>query len=208
MGYGTNFESSTWNYRHRDWLPDADGPSHLLDSIGLRDCTLTRGMSEFCGSLVVDHYASDSSTGLSARLQRPGRRRASASAWPMTARWRSAVDPRSTSMTVNSPAEKVKMWQSYPVDVAMLVFMAMFPADFVSRFVDELEPELVQAAKEICPDFMFRCNPLFASQVPIALRDTVRQRMAGARVEMYRDDDWPEYEKLRNILSRHYTLQD
>lgn len=206
MGYGTNFESSTWNYRHRGWTPDADGPSQFLDTIGLRDCTLTRGMSEFCGSLVVDHYASALVEESLRSIAAPGseKRFRKRLAYDSAVAFRGG--PPVDLDTRELPTKKVKMWQSYPVDVAMLAFMAMYPPDVVGRFVDELEPELVQAVQDVRPDFMFRCNPLFADQVPIALRDTVRQRMADAGVEMYRDDDWPEYEKLRSILARHYTL--
>ena len=104
------------------------------------------------------------------------------------------------------PHRKIQMWQSYGMDFALIILMALYPPTFVRRFIKEPDTGVLEAASDIRPDFAFRCNPMFVQQTAPRVRDTVVQRMTAADIEMYGDADWVEYEKLRRILARHYTL--
>ncbi len=101
------------------------------------------------------------------------------------------------------PHRRIQLWQSYRMDFALIVLMALYPPTFVRRFVKEPDTGVLEAASDIRPDFAFRCNPMFVQQIPPHLRDTVVQRMTTTDIEMYGNADWVEYEKLRRILASH-----
>jgi hypothetical protein len=205
VGFGTHLAASPSYLQPRGWEP-RDLTAPLLSAAGLRDCTLTRGLTEFGTSLVVDRYAPDAAGDVLASAGRRG----SAKVFRKRLIYDSAVayrgGPRVDIENRRLPQRKIRLWQSYGMDFALIILMALYPPQFVRRFVSDVEPEVLHAAREIRPDFAFRCNPSFVQHMPPRVREMVVQRMATAGVEMYGDADWLEYEKLRRILASHYPI--
>ena len=205
VGFGTHLAASPLYLRPRGWEP-RDPTAPLISAAGLRDGTLTRGLTEFGTSLIVDRYAPGVADDSLSSAARSG----SAKMFRKRLIYDSAVafrgGPRVDIENRRPPYRKIQLWQSYTMDFALIVLMALYPPQFVRRFINKPESGILEAASDIRPDFAFRCNPMFVQQIPPHLRDTVVQRMTTADIEMYGDADWVEYEKLRRILASHYTL--
>jgi cyanophycin synthetase len=205
VGFGTHLAASPSYLRPREWEP-RDLTAPLLSAAGLRDRTLTRGLTEFGTSLIVDRYAPDVAGDALASVGRRG----SAKMFRKRLIYDSAVafrgGPRVDIENRRLPHRKIRLWQSYGMDFALIILMALYPPEFVRRFIKNVESGVLEAARDIRPDFAFRCNPLFVQHIPAHLRDTVTRRMASAGIEMYGDADWVEYEKLRRILASHYPV--
>jgi hypothetical protein len=211
VGRGTNFESSPAHFgapgrtppsRSRNQLP------RIASAVGLRGCDLLSGVTEFGGSLVVHRYAphlvDDALRSLArARSEKGFRKRL---AYDSAVAFRGG--PPAELERRKLPRRKIAMWKSYPVDFAIVAFLTMYPRRFVQGFVDGIDSELLDATSSIRPDFLFRCHPAHLGRIPGHVRPTVMERMAESGLEPYRDDDWPDYEKFRRILSRRYTLPD
>lgn len=210
IGFGTNFESSASSFHRRGWVPNQVDSSPLptfVTATGLRGATYTRGLTEFAGSLVVDRFGPHLVDGSMRSLARSG----AGKGFRKRLAYDSAVAFRggpAVDLDRRMPRTKIRMWRSYPTDFAMVAFMAMYPPRFVEQFVRDVEPDVFEAARQIRPDFLFRNNPLFVTQIPPRMRDTVMRRMGEAGVENYREDDWVEYDKLRRILAVRHDLAD
>lgn len=205
VGFGSHLAASPSYLRPRGLEP-GDATASLISAAGLRDGTLTRGLTEFGTSLIFDRYAPGVADNSLSSVARSG----SAKMFRKRLIYDSAVafrgGPRVDIEHRRLPHRKIQLWQSYGMDFAMIILMALYPPEFVRRFIKEPDMGVLEAASDIRPDFAFRCNPMFVQQIPPRLRNTVVQRMAAADIEMYGDADWVEYEKLRRILAGHYTL--
>lgn len=205
VGFGTHLAASPTYLRARGW-ESRDATAPLVAAAGLRDGTFTRGLTEFGTSMIVDHYAPGVADASLASVARRG----SAKVFRKRLIYDSAVafrgGPAVDIENRRLPRRKVKLWQSYGMDFALVLLMALYPPRFIRRFVKDPEPEVLEAASEIRPNFAFRCNPMFVEQMPPHLRAAITQRMTAAGIEMYGEADWVEYEKLRRILADHYTV--
>jgi hypothetical protein len=209
MGFGTMFDSTPSNFNPAGWDISARRRSPqpaLAEAIGLREYATTRGLTVFGGSMVVDAFRPD----LAERsLGSLARHRSEKSFRKRLAFDTAAAFRRGAPVDLDAlqlPYREIEIGTSYSADFATLAFMTLYPPEFVQRFVRHVERGTLDAARTVRPDFLFRYNPMFIDDIPGELRPTVLRRLAEAGVEMYRDDDWAEYEKFRRILGQHHSL--
>lgn len=210
IGFGSTFDSSPSYFHAAGWSAASrrQPGNPLFEAVGLREHVTTRGLTFLGTSTVVNSLMPDL---VQRSLDSLARNRSEKSF-----RKRLAVENvkafQSGSMVnldaVQLPYRKSKMGISYVADFAMLTFMTLHPPEFIERVVRDVGSGVLDAARRVRPDFLFRYNPMYLEDIQQKFRPTVLSQLSKAGVEMYRDDDWAEYEKFRRILQKSYTLPD
>lgn len=203
ISFGTIFEASAHNYR---LTPAGASRMPLAESIGLYDATFTRGLTEFGTAMIIDTYSPEMIDRSISSLADPGTEK--------RLRKRLLVDvvrhrrgcPAPDFDSYAYPKRKTAFGQSYAIDFLALVFAKFYGREAVSRWVDGLPADLEQKLAEIDFDWVFRFNPHFDVQIPEPLRRSVEERLSGARIERFRDEDWAGYRTVRRMLEEHHSF--
>ena len=202
VGLGTIFEATVWNYR----FSRAKASIPLFDAIGLRDATLTRGLTEFGTAQLMLHYAPELIDGSIISLAPAKSEKRLRKRLLIDATRHRAGGPQPDFDRYEYPKDKLTYGESYPVDFLALLFLRLYGPQLVSRWMDGLDKLDLMALDQIDVGWIYRYNPLFYEDIPGELREGVVRRMRSAAIEPFKETDWPHYRALRDVLTKFHRF--
>jgi len=205
IAFGTIFEASALNYR---LTPTGASSLPLIESIGLHDATFTRGLTEFGTAMIIDAYSPELIEGSIASLADAGSEKSLRKRLlvDVVRHRRDLAAPDFDSYVY--PKRKASFGKSYAIDFLGLIFAKLYGRDAVSRWIDGLPIDTDEALAAIGVDWVFRFNPHFTAQMPEPLRQRIEDRLAGAGVHGFRDEDWAGYHAIRERLAGSHRLPE
>gem|GEM_PF-6733244 len=98
---------------------------------------------------------------------------------------------------------KPKFGDLFTVDVIFLYILKHKGMETVSKIVDGIPQEAVSLVESLSLDWYEKLNPAFLNEIPEKFRKSYLGKLAVAGITPYTDEDWREFQIIRNFLLRY-----
>lgn len=99
-----------------------------------------------------------------------------------------------------------KFGQSFAADFLAFYTIKNAGLDIASHTVSNIPAEVVDLANELSLNFYERVNPIFLEKFPTELLGDLLKKLSDSGILPYTRNDWNEFEKVKELLAKYYSL--
>ena len=203
VAFGTNFESTPWNYGPPKTPPRLNGP---FGAAGTLNISWISGITEFGTSMVVLAYAPEAVKPALQSLADPGSQKYFRKQILIQLAAERLKIPHDIG-ELKLPKDKRVFGTGFLDDLLVPLILQRFGRDFMNRALDKLpDDDLVKDIVASDLSFYYKLNPNHLADIPPAMRPTVLSRAFGAGLEPFNETDFVSYRKVRSLLERYHKF--
>ncbi len=105
------------------------------------------------------------------------------------------------------PVVHFKFGQNFAADFLSFYIIKNAGLDIASHTISDIPSEVVEIANRLSLEFYEKVNPNFVENFPKALLNDYLAKLEEARISMYNEKDWQEFNEVRNLLSKYYEIK-
>ncbi|MFS2326668.1 hypothetical protein U2P60_14830 [Brucella sp. H1_1004] len=197
IGFGTIFEATpdhliSPHVRHR--VPD-----DFRVAVGLRDYTLTRGLTEFTTAKIIDRLAPNRAEASLKSLANEGTEKLFRKNILLRMVRNGGILKTDDVSDLVIPKDRVTVGKSFVMDYLYLSFASLIPPGIVDRIVDN--PEILSEFRNTGIDmsWAWKYNPIFIDDIPYSRVGEVISKMTSLGIDFFDSRDFQNFEAFTNF---------
>ena len=207
--FGSIFEATTYNFKVQKCdinVPEKAFKVEPFVTAGMQGIQIISGLTEVATAMLVTyyypHYVTESLKSL-APVGSEKLYRKQVLTDIVCRRYSRDIGSISFDMP-NEKKEALPFGTVFARDFLALYELKHAGKDVVGHTVTNIPDEVTALVNESKLDFYEKLNPAFIASIPLDMRQEYLAKLKAADVEVFDDNDWKEWESVKQLLSKYY----